>query len=112
MNQNLRITYVTNNSYKAEYELEDNPDKNGYDLLYDKYLFKRQRINKDFSINWLCKSKKSAICSASITIDRTGAIIRSNLVHSIDKPHIADDLTVVARDFTHTIYAIYAIYAR
>ena len=98
MNANLEMIYIPNNSYKAEYENEDNGDKNGYDLMYDKYLFYKHRKNKD-SINWLCKDKK---CRASITINSNGSILRSNLQHS-GEDHKVQELTLLGLEFAHTV---------
>ena len=41
---NETIRYIPNNSYKPEYAQKENADKDGYDLVYGEYLYKRHKI--------------------------------------------------------------------
>ena len=62
---------------------EDNAKKNGYDFVVKNIEFSRFRVNKNF-INWLCKSRVSASCSASITIENDKVSSHTDIYKAVE----------------------------
>ncbi|CAF0978065.1 unnamed protein product [Brachionus calyciflorus] len=56
--------YVPNNKLKQE-TLTNNLNHDSHQLCFNGHISKRQRINKNNTINWICKISK---CSGSVTI--------------------------------------------
>ena len=81
----LNYQYIESNTYRVEYgDLEKNDERKGLEVLLNGYLFKVHRRNKGSkkkdkiklkSINWLCKERTTAPCTASLTITEEEKVI-------------------------------------
>ena len=72
--ENYELNYIESNHFKPTFNENGNKEKKGLELVVNKYLFKRYRVNKS-SINWICKNEK---CKSSITIDKNEKVIYFN----------------------------------
>ena len=90
------LKYIKNSKWK-----EDNAKKDGYDLVVKNIEFSRFRVNKN-SINWLCKSRVSASCSASITIenDKVNYFVEHR---NIEKHSILTEKNYMAKQFDSNV---------
>ena len=79
MAENIKFKYIHSNTWKKEHDYEDNLVKDGFEVLYDEYIYSRNKKNlKARSNRWVCKFTG---CKASLTIDYDRVITKFNHDH-------------------------------